>query len=220
MPFDPLPEPLSGDRARLARRTGGGGLDLGCGDSRLANRLSASGLPVWGLDRMPGGSASVIAEATRLPVTEGGLDLIVAANLVRHLLAAHPEAGFLEHWWSSLRSGGVLYILEDQPDLSTAPRRNYHDLQVFLAALWGTGRGPLMGDQVLRPVIARALPVADLQWGRLTNRRRPDAGAVLELLDRGTGSGRGEVGRLRDSIERHGLDYGPYWWLRVQKRED
>lgn len=169
---------------------------------------------------MPGGSASVIAEATRLPVTEGGLDLIVAANLVRHLLAAHPEAGFLEHWWSSLRSGGVLYILEDQPDLSTAPRRNYHDLQVFLAALWGTGRGPLMGDQVLRPVIARALPVADLQWGRLTNRRRPDAGAVLELLDRGTGSGRGEVGRLRDSIERHGLDYGPYWWLRVQKRED
>jgi len=220
MPFDPLPETLAGDLARLARRPGACGLDLGCADSDLARRLSTPDLPVWGLDRMSDGAVGVIADALRLPLAEERVDVLLAANLVRHLLPGRLAGEFLVHWFDALRPGGVLYVLEDEPDLSTPARRNYHDLQAFLAILCGPGRGPLVPADTMRPVAERALPRADLQWGRLVNRRRADVRAVLGMLGRGEGSDRGEGGRLRRSIGRHGLEYGPYWWLRAMKPEE
>lgn len=219
MPFEPFPEMFAGDLERLVRRDGTCGLDLGCGDSDLARRLTDAGLPVWGLDRSPDGAVSVIADAMRLPVADKGVDLLLAANLARHLLRGRPDGGFLAHWFGALRPGGVLYVLEDEPDLSTPARRNYHDLQAFLAVLCGPGRGPLVPLRKVRPLAERALPGADVRGGRLANRRRADVRAVLDMLRRGEGGDRGEAGRLRRLIARHGLDYGPYWWLRAMKPE-
>ncbi len=223
MPFDPLPAPLAGDLERLRRGGPAVAIDLGCGDSDLAARLSGGSLAMWGLDRTGvemGGTASVIADVRLLPVRPGSVDLLLAANLVRHLLPMNPDAGFLEHWLAVLRPGGVLYILEDMPDLSTPARRNYHGLQSFLARVCGPRRGPLLAEEAFQELVQENLPEVEILGGRAINVLRPDHRAVRDML-RGRGqTPTGEAKRLLRAITRHGLDYGDYWWARLRPRED
>ncbi len=222
MPFTPLPRILRADVEQLASASGFG-LDIGCGDGRLGAKLEREGLPILGVDRLAGAMArgtDVVGDAGALPVPEGSAALILAANLVRHLLPADPGGGFLGHWYASLRPGGILYILEDLPDRSTPQRRNYADLQDFLALAAGRGRGSLVGPEALEPALKGLPGGLDVRWGRERNLRRPDRGPVLGMLSGSGGRATGRARRLLKSIAGQGLEYGDYWWLRITRKGD
>ncbi len=222
MPFDPLPKILITDLENLAHAAVDDAWDLGCGDGRLGRRLRQYGVRVWGLDRHRelGAFPDVVADVRALPVAAGRAGLVLAANLVRHLLPHDPAGDFLLHWFSALRSGGVLYILEDAPDCETPARKNYHDLQELLVRIAGPERGPLLTPAHFQAIAGKLPSAAGLRWGTGSNLQRPDPEVVLSMLAGCAGRPSGSVGRLMRAIKRHGLAYGDFWWLRVSREGD
>ncbi len=220
MPFSPLPTILLNELKQLTRQQGAYGLDLGCGDGQLARDLREDGIPLWGLDRISrrlGVFPDLVGDALALPLAQQHVDLLLASNLVRHLLSADPEAKFLAHWLTALRPGGSIFILEDKPDHSTAARRNYLELQKLLAFLDGSQRGPLLEFENFLPLVQKHVPSGLMQGGTCPNNKKPDVRPILEFL---VGKGKvpgGKIGALVGSLERFGLDYGDYWWLRITR---
>lgn len=216
MAFDPLPEALS-DLCRRLGDAGGCGVELGCGDGELLRQLAAAGLWCWGVDRLPAflaGGARVRGDALRPPLLDGALDLVIAGNLVRHLLPADPQAAFLAGWLRLLKPGGSVFILEDEPGDGPA-ERNHRDLQALLAHAGGMGRGPLIS----RDAFARSLP--DALRGRIRdgglapNRWAQDPLAAAAMLDAGRPAAGSAAARLSAAIRKQGLACGTMWWLRL-----
>jgi SAM-dependent methyltransferase len=217
MPFDPLPrsltELLDGPGASRLRA-----VELGCGDGRLLDLLRRRGLACVGLDRMPrvaGSAAELRGDACRPPLRSGSLDLVIAANLVRHLLPSQPGFGFLETWVSLLKPGGSVFILEDEPTDDPLSAARYRDLQDFLARLWPSARGPLVSGRSFRRRLPPSLAARVTDFGTGANAWPQDAAAVVAMLRAGAPSAGGEATRLADAISAEGLSCGRQWWCRL-----
>ncbi len=188
-------------------------VELGCGDGRFSARLRLAGARVVGVDRRGpahGSTADVVADALRPPLSTGGVDLLVAANLLRHLWSRTGGAAVPRPWRKCLRPGGHLYIFEDEPGDRPVAVDNYRCLQRFLCRLDPGGRGPLLSGHEFE----RRATETGWNRGEMVNRETADSEAVLAMLDGSDGTATGEAARLAESIRRHGLVYGRYWWAR------
>jgi SAM-dependent methyltransferase len=223
MPFDPLPTILADlcekPPARRARA-----VELGCGDGQLLAILRARGLVCMGLDRLPrsaGSAADLVGDALRPPLRPASLDLVIAANLVRHLWPAAPKAPFLAGWLELLRPGGSLLIMEDEPVSAPPPAARYRDLQAFLARVAPGSRGPLLAADSFRRGLPAALAARVVAFGEGDNAWPQDATAAVAMLRRGRPEPGGEADRLATAIAADGLACGRQWWcqLRAEGRE-
>jgi len=218
MSFIPLPKILSRILADLdpARARV---VELGSGDGRFTSEVASAGVPVIGLDRgLPGSgvAADLVGDALRPPVLPGRCNLVLAANLVRHLLPAHPGLEFLPAWVEMLTPGGWLIILEDEPTLRPKGAVRYRQLQEFLARVVPSGRGPLIGLGAFRDILARHGQHDDWVFGGEVNRYPLDADPVVEMLRGADLDPKGQAARLADDISRDGLDPGRYWWAALK----
>ena len=188
-----------------------------CGDGRLLALVRRPGVVCLGLDRLPraaGSVADIVGDACRPPVRDRSLDVLLAANLVRHLVPSRPGLEFLEAWLGLLKPGGSLVILEDEPTARPAAAANYRDLQAFLARLWPMGRGPLLARSAfLLRVPPQLLPlVAD--GGVAVNRWPQDARAAVAMLESGSPAAGDAAAGLAAAIGAQGLSCGRQWWCR------
>lgn len=215
MSFTPLPEILLDKCAALSRRERNVVLDLGCGEGQLGAALQQCGLTPWGVDRSRpglGSAAAIVGDLRQPPFRPACADLLVAGNVVRHLLPADRTGGFLSRWGGLLKSGGSLILLEDQPDRNPGPARNYAEVQDFLVTVTGGRRGRLLPLADFRKIAGPALPKGVWSSGVVHNLWPVDSAPVLALL-RGNGGEPGpEASRLMAAIKAQGLAYGKYWW--------
>ncbi len=219
MSFSPLPDALDRILVQLSRVPGARLLDLGCGEGSLPCDLLSGRVTVIGLDRVPpwrGSRAQVVGDALSPPFRAGGFELVVAANLFRHLLTADPAGDFLRLWQGLLRPGGMLFILEDQPPApggDDPARANYQAFQAFLARLHPEGRRPLLDlRSFLRWLDKNRQGPSRWVTGVQDNTWPADTQAVLAMLAGDGGVLDPSVEQLVRSIRRHGLHYGKYWW--------
>jgi len=214
VPFSPLPTILVDKLQTLARQTNTVVLDLGCGDGALGRVLASHGIQPLGMDRsdprwLPG--AHISGDALQPPFLPGQADMIIAGNLVRHLLGQDKHGHFLNGWLDLLKPGGVLVLLEDQPDPDSPAGRNLLAVHDFLVRLTEGRRGPLLSLNSFQALVKKSQLAQGWQTGLKKNHFPVDQEAVLEMLRGKGGKPSGEAARLMDSIGKHGLGYGQYW---------
>jgi len=211
MPFCPLPATFLDD----LQRTRGPVLELGSGDGTFTSLLRQAGHEPVTLDRNPLATARIRGDALQPPL-RACFDLVVAANLVRHLWPRLREQG-PRCWRDLLVPGGTLWILEDEPLADPLPARNYRDLQALLAQLVPAGRQPLLGWAEFQN--HRRAWNWDGRWddGRQENTWPLDPAAVNAWLAPGVQEPGGEAARLTASIAAHGLSCGQCWWSRWER---
>ncbi len=208
MPFCPLPTTFLDDLKRAGHR---GVLELGCGEGGFTRLLREQGATVVALDRRRA-AAALVGDALAPPLRAGSFQMVVAANLLRHLWRRlDPEQGPAV-WRDLLAPGGCLYILEDEPARAPRAARNYRDLQGFLARLHDLQRGPLLPCRTFAAARRRWRWPGSWQDGMAPNAWPADPAAVVALLAGERVEVGGEAARLRRAIERDGLSYGSYWW--------
>ncbi len=220
--FSPLPPAFQLFLRNLKKLNDAQVLDLGSGQGGFASLFAGGPVLLWQLDRLPaevGVLASIRGDALNPPIKSQSLDGLLAGNLVHHLIAQEPEAGFLGLWFNLLKPGGRIFLFEDEPQKGTPAENNYKDLQTFLARLMPTYRGALLSLQDFLELAAIKKPEIKWESGLVHNQNDPDAGQVCAMLKgdgRGAfGGGQGEV--LAKAIEEQGLSYGTYWWATAQK---
>ena len=214
MSFSPLPE-LFLEHLEICRRSSARILDLGCGDGAFFASLLPLEAELVGLDRAgpaAGSAAQVVGDARVPPLRSGTMDLVVAANLFRHIFPADPRAGFLDHWRRLLRPGGALFLFEDEPAGFPAAVRNYRRVQEFLNRLLPAVRGPLLARAGFERLLGSGRWGTDWVLGSGRNELEPDLEAVRGLLFSGHPSPEGEASRLLRALEQDGLAYGDFWW--------
>lgn len=219
MSFAPLPTILSRILADLdpARARV---LELGSGDGRFSAEIRRTGVSVMGMDHaLPGlGADAVLAgDALAPPVRQGSCDLVLAANLVRHLRPAHPALDFLAAWRDLVAPGGWLFILEDEPTPRPRGAVRYRQLQDFLARVMPSGRGPLIGLGAFRDTLSGHGLAEGWTFGGAVNRYPLDAGPVVDMLRGADLDPDGQAARLAADIAKDGLDPGRYWWAAHQR---
>jgi SAM-dependent methyltransferase len=221
MSFAPLPKILRNRFAELDPATAVV-VELGSGDGRFLKEIRPLGIEVLGLDRaLPGSGvdADLVADACRPPLRDGSCDLVIAANLVRHLAGRRRSLDFLPAWFRLLRPGGSLFILEDEPVRRPRGATAYRLLQDFLSRVMPDGRGPLMGLGEFRDRIASAGIGGVWEFGGDVNTYPLDADAVVGMLRGADLDPGGEAARLADRIAKDGLDPGRYWWAHHRSPE-
>lgn len=214
MSFSPLPAPFLEFLSRCDHPQARA-LDLGCGEAVSWAAAAPSALSIVALDRRgpaAGSGAGLVGDALRPPLRPASFDLVVASNLFRHILEAAAPIDPLPPWQDLLRPGGALFLFEDEPGDRTPAERNYAALQSLLARLVPESRGSLLAQESFLAARDRAGDRDRWRSGVERNGERADVEAVLAWLKTGAVQAGGEVGRLVDRIERHGLDYGHYWW--------
>ncbi len=180
--------------------------------------VEAQGKHCLGLDlRHPvtGAVCNLVGDARRAPIRPGTVRLLVAANLVRHVLPRHKLGEHVAHWRSLLKSGGMLFIFEDEPSQSSAGVRNFKDLQAFLAQLMPEARGPLLSQEKFRHLVGAPTVPEGWTFGFQRNEETINASEVMRFLSAGDGAAEGGVAKLIRAIGRDGLDPGQYWWAQV-----
>jgi len=170
-----------------------------------------------------GEGPAIIADALRPSLPRASVDLLVAANLLRHLWPLPAEAALPGAWFDLLKPMASLYILEDEPTTDPVSARLYRDLQNFLARLLPESRRPLLplvtfrsrlescGDEGT-PGTAGDLGSGNWTFGTLVNRWPVSRDSVLTWLRRPDARGDGEAAKLAAAIAEEGLSYGSYWW--------
>lgn len=214
MSFSPLPATFLEDLALNGDRPA---LELGCGDGRFSTVLAAQGARPWRLDRLAprrGTVADVVADACALPVPDGSIGLLVAANLLRHLWATRGPVALPEAWLRGLAPDGRLWIFEDEPVSRPPAARHYRDAMTLLARL-DPGRRPLLSLGRFLTRLDGEGRRAGWQHGMAANATAVEAPESLARLLAGQGGGPEAPGvRLADAIRREGISYGPFWWAR------
>jgi len=213
--FDPLPAPLL---EALDRSPPGRVVELGCGDGRLARIMAGHRAWPLGMDRVrqPGVDFPfVVGDVARPPLRAGAWDVVVLANLLRHLPEAAIRAELWYSWLDLLGADGDLFILEDEPAVGPGPAWNYMRLQALLAEL--PGRGPLLPLVEFRRRCRRG-PVRIAAAGLQANRYPLDATAVGDMLADGTPPRGSAAAKLAADIARDGIALGSYWWARIERR--
>ena len=226
MPFSPLPKTFLED---LQRHRHGLIVELGSGDGAFTQLLHQAGCSPLTIDRRPMGSAAegptIIADALRPSLRPASVDLLVAANLLRHLWPLPAEAALPGAWFDLLKPTASLYILEDEPGAEPVSAQLYRDLQNFLARLLPESRRPLLplatfqsrlesrGDEGAHGT-AGGLSSGNWTFGTLVNRWPVSRDSVLSWLQRPDAHRDGEAARLAAAIAEEGLSYGSYWWAR------
>lgn len=221
MSFSPLPAELESD-LNMSRYPL---LELGCGDGRFTRVLRAVNPDILALDLRQNIKSenpdipNIVADARHLPLKPGACRMLLAANLLRHLIGPQRDFNDLETWLEFLPEGGVLWILEDDPQAEDAAERNYRDLQGFLCRVFPAMRGPLIAqDLLLQHVDRRGERRPAVSHGRLKNEYQVDSPEnVYIMLARLFDEHPEETTRLHESIRKHGLRYGTYWWVRIQR---
>lgn len=217
MPFTPLPETLS-DLIGHPDSRNLHAVELGCGEGHLLALLRRRGLDCVGLDRWPrvaGCAADIRGDVLRPPLRPGSLDLVIAANLVRHLIPRQPSPAFLETWLSLLKAGGSVFILEDEPTASSPAAAHYGALQGFLARLMPLERGPLVSRASFERRLTPALRARVRGSGVLDNAWPQDAAAAVKMLRSGSPDAGSEPDLLAAAISADGLACGRMWWCRL-----
>ncbi len=217
MPFNPLTthftdflDQLDPDTATV--------LELGSGEGGFRALLPPGSPVLLGLDlRQPalGTVCDLVGDARHPPLRPGSIDLLVAANLVRHLVPRHRLAEFIRHWRSLLKPAGALFIFEDEPSQATPAERNFGDLQAFLAQLMPESRGSLLALSRFRKMIAEDADVTPWTFGFQRNEETLEATEVMRFLGAGEGTPTGPVARLIRAIGRDGVAPGRYWWAQA-----
>jgi SAM-dependent methyltransferase len=114
-------------RERARRREPGELLDVGAGDGRVGARFARLGYQVTGVDAAPEnvracrehGLSAELADASRpLPFDSGRFDVVVAGEIIEHLLETLP---FLEELRRVTRPGGTVIVTT--PNLAHLPDR-------------------------------------------------------------------------------------------------
>lgn len=220
MPFSPLPDLLLNKLRQLAEIDASLVLDLGCGDGSLGRICGDLGVDVFGLDSTGptlGSAARIVGDALQPPLLPGGVDLVLAGNLFRHLLVRDPRSSFLRTWGDLLRPGGWLFLLEDERSSRPAAAVNYAELQDFLVTLTQGRRGKLVRLADFQTHVSSVAIPGHWKSGLKKNDWPADPETVMQML-RGHGQAPvGEASRLIDSIGQHGLAYGDYWWACWEK---
>lgn len=215
MSFSPLPAIFLEDLALIAGRPA---VEVGCGDGRFSAVLQTHGVRPWRFDRRAprrGTIAQVAAEARALPLADGSVALLVAANLLRHLWSARGGEALPEAWHRCLAPDGRLWIFEDEPVSRPPAARHYRDAMTLLARLDPQGRRPLLSLGQFLGRLDAAGRRNGWQHGMAGNEMTIDAPEALAVLLAGEGGDtRAPGARLAAAIRRDGLSYGPYWWAR------
>lgn len=89
-------------------------LEVGCGRGRWLRRLRGLGWTTHGVDIAPSGRPGAVAEASRLPVRGGTVDLVLAITVLQHVDA---QAEALGEMIRAVKPGGSLLLVEvlDRP---------------------------------------------------------------------------------------------------------
>jgi SAM-dependent methyltransferase len=193
-------------RAVLERATRIG--DVGCGTGLVKEALEAAlGKPIVGFEIdvsfVEVGERVVAADACRLPISDGGFDVLILNHLYEHV---RDQAGLFREAWRVLRPGGVAYVaagsrravLEPHyqlPFLSWLPRgladryvrwtgrgKEYRDIRFLtyakLERLMAAGLGPDLSSALLVPTrsLAGGLPAVVLHAHSTDDRGGPGSG--------------------------------------------
>ncbi|MBU8871920.1 MAG: class I SAM-dependent methyltransferase [Gemmatimonadales bacterium] len=190
-------------------------LDLGCGDGDFFTPLLPLKAQLISLDRVKpqvGTSPILVADAKHPPFRPRSMDLIVAANLFRHILFGEMKADFLENWCGLLRPGGALFLFEDEPTVFPPAARNYGQVQDFLLRLLPGERGPLLARADFEGLIGRGTVGSEWVLGLGRNDLKPDLEAIQSLLSSNGVAPGSEVSQLLRALDQDGLAYGDFWW--------
>lgn len=193
-------------------------LELGCGDGCFGEVLTHAGLTSWGLDNSGperGTVAQVVGDALAPPIAAGSLDVLVAPNLLRHLIPGDPGLGFLSRWMELLKPRGSLFIFEDEPGDTPVQVAHYRDLMDFLRRLMPRSRGPLLPLKEFQARVESLDDAVSWEFGQARNRYPINAQVVLDFLGRPENA-EAWLKRLIDGISRDGLAPGFFWWARAR----
>ena len=217
MPFRPLPTSFT-DQLSLLDRDADTVPELGSGEGHFMALVEAEGQACVGLDlRHPalGTTCDLVGDARRPPLRPGSVKLLVAANLVRHMVPRHRLGEFVAQWRSLLKPGGHLFIFEDEPSQAPPAERNFRDLQAFLAQMMPEARGPLLSLERFRQAIGAQTVPDGWAFGYQRNQETINATEVMRFLSAGEGAASGAVAKLVRAIGRDGLDPGQFWWAQA-----
>lgn len=219
MPFAPLPTTFLKSLHKLAG-SGAAVLDLGCGEGSFTELIQCPGVHLFGLDNSIPSCAQnthVLGNALMPPILPGSIDLLLASNLVRHLLPSDPKGRFLKMWQDLLKPGGMLVVFEDEPAGDPQAVRNYRDVQLFLARLVGVSRGPLLSSNNFLELVSTSDNPKSWEVGLEKNSVTADVEIVLGFLAGSSGQVSVGVEDLMQRIKNSGLEYGHYWWAKWEK---
>jgi len=222
MAFAPLPTSFAKFFSANDNPEHGTVLELGVGQGCFRAGLPDSSRTYWGLDSRPrtaGTVCDLVGDARRPPVRPGSISLLIAANLVRHLVPRYRVSDCIALWRGLLAPTGRLFIFEDEPHRATAPGRNFYDLQGLLARLIPESRGGLLSCDRFRELAGVSCDCSEWTFGSSRNETQLDARAVMTFLAQGKGATEGEVARLVKAIGRQGIAPVRYWWAEVGPKE-
>ncbi len=216
MSFSTLPDAFLND---LSCAQTGLAVELGCGDGRFTRILKAAGARVVASDRNPSDAFAlghgVRADAVSPPFRD--VDLLIVANLLRHLWDEQGGSQPIDAWIECLARGGRLYIFEDEPATAPGPAHNYRDLQAFLAQVvpW---RQRLLARREFERAVQNGSRLGSWTFGLMKNQFSPPGRHnVLSLLVDECGIIAKNAAELVRKVDAAGLDYGYFWWSRFER---
>lgn len=157
----------------------------------------------------------VMGDALRPPLRPDAWDVVVVANLLRHLPGEAIGSRLWYSWLDLLAAGGALFVLEDEPTAAPGPAGNFTRLQQLMAGL--PGRGPLLPLAGFRRR-CRGGGVRIADDGLVTNSYPLDGAVVQKMLAGGAPAPGSEAALLAADIARDGIAAGSYWWARIERR--
>ena len=189
-------------------------VELGSGNSLFSDVIK-SYTQVIQLDIEPTYNSSftqVKADAAEIPFRKASVDILLVPNLWRHL---NDRLSLLDYWQYFLSDSGIIYILEDDTVSNNIAESNYQELQKLMYGIGPSWRGELISfsDGVDR-ILSTAAEESSWCFGSAKNSYQVNS---LEKLVAMLCSLPDKPNRLIDSINKHGLSYGQFWWARYSK---